>query len=120
MQTLLVQHRNPNLRAYFIWGPYLRTDSVESARASTQRFLAPNAAYYWTATPSLGQELGSVLRLAGGRLAWDVYLLYRKEILWESRLPEPTYWQQQLDVVQADTLDIIKMEQRIQQLLTQR
>jgi len=120
MQTLLVQQRDPNLRAYFIWGPYLTTDSEDIARASTQRLLAPNAAYYWTPTPRLGQELGSVLRLAGGRLAWDVYLLYRKEIIWEGRFPEPTYWQQQLDVIQADPLDIIKLKGRIQQLLTQR
>jgi hypothetical protein len=120
MQTLLVQGRNPDLRAYFVWGPYLQSDSVELARMATERFLAPNAAYFWESTPSLSRELAGVLRLAGNQLAWDVYLVYRKRKLWEDRFPGPTYWQHQLDVLQGEPLDLARLEGRVRALLAEK
>ena len=119
MQTMLAQRRDPNLRAYFVWGPYLDADNAQTARESASRYQAPNSAYYWTSTPGLAQELASVLRLPGGRLAWDVYLLYRKGVLWETSFPIPAYWQRQLDILQGDDFDITKMESRIQSFLGQ-
>jgi hypothetical protein len=118
MQKLLVRRRNPNLHSYFIWGPYLRSDGADMAQASTQRFLAPNAAYYWTPTPKLSQDLSATLHLPGGRAAWDVYLLYGKGVLWEERFPEPIFWQHLITGnLQADPLDPAIFEARVIEFL---
>jgi hypothetical protein len=119
MQKLLVQRRNPNLRAYFVWGAYLRGDTVDMAQAASQRFMAPNAAYYWTPTQKLSQDLGITLRLAGGRAAWDVYLMYGKGAIWESRFPEPAFWQHLITGnLQADPLDPSIFGARVEEYLS--
>jgi len=117
MQTMLLQRRDPQVRTYFIWGPYLTGDTIETARQGTQRFLAPNSVYFWTSTQKLSAELASVLRLGMGRAAWDVYLIYRKGIIWEGQVPSPTYWQQQLEVLQGEPFNITVFEGRILEYL---
>jgi hypothetical protein len=114
---MLVQRRNPAVRAYFFWGYYLGTDSEERAREATQKLQAPNAAHFWMPGPELSTALASSLKLGAGRTPFDVYLLYRRGVLWESAIPAPTYWQQQNGLVQADAFDIARLESRIQQLL---
>jgi hypothetical protein len=117
MQALLLQNRNPDLRAYFIWGPYLKSDNPEIARVNSDRFYALNASFFWTATSSLAEELAKQLKLPPGRLAWDVYLVYGKGTLWDKSIPMPAYWAHQIDVPQGEPLDMQKFETRIQQLL---
>ncbi len=53
MQLLLTQHRDPNLRSYFVWGPFIRSDNEAAARENAQRFAAPNSMHFWTPTPKL-------------------------------------------------------------------
>ena len=48
MQTLLMELRNPNVRAYFVWGPYLKSDTEAAAREISERAWAPNSVYFWT------------------------------------------------------------------------
>jgi hypothetical protein len=116
---MLVQRRDPSLRAYFVWGRYLGEDDEAKAREATQKFMAPNSVYFWMPVPQISRQLAEVLRLASGLIPYDVYLLYRRGILWESTVPAPTYWQQQMGVVQGDTFDITRLETQIQRLLTQ-
>jgi hypothetical protein len=117
MQTLLFENRNANVRAYFIWGPYLKSDTVELAQVNTERFQAPNSVYLWTPTPQLAQELSSVLGLPSGRLGWDVYLMYGKGVLWDKKFPEPTFWQHQIGVVQGEPLNMQRFTAKLQELL---
>ncbi|HYK88385.1 MAG TPA: hypothetical protein VE398_06425 [Acidobacteriota bacterium] len=120
MQTMLVQRQDPNLRAYFIWGPYLAADNPEAAQSATRKYQAPNAAYYWTPSLRLGREFAGMLHLAGDGPAWDVYLLYPRGTQWEGRVPQPIYWQQQLDILQADVFDVDRMETHIQALIARK
>ena len=113
---MLVQRRSPELRAYFVWGRYTGADDEQRARESTQKYKAPNAVYFWMPSPAISEELTSVLKLAPGRMVYDVYLLYRKGILWESQIPAPTYWQQQMGVLQGDPFDITRLETQVQRL----
>jgi hypothetical protein len=120
MQTLLLQNRNPDLRAYFIWGPYLHADNLEIARVNSDRFYVPNASFFWTPTPALAQDLAKQLSLPSGQLGWDVYLVYGKGALWDKNFPMPAYWAHQIDVIQGEPLDMQKFEARILQLLKQK
>jgi hypothetical protein len=115
---LMLQNPHPDLRAYFIWGPFLKNDSVTQAQAGAARFAAPNSIHFWTPTPRISDELRAVLKMPLGRLAWDVYLLYGKGPVWDKTIPAPAYWQHQLvNVLQGEPLQIDAMEQRVQKLL---
>jgi hypothetical protein len=120
MQNLLLRRNSPDLRAYFIWGPYLKADSREIARVNSERFYAPNAGYFWTPTQNLAQELARQLKLPSGRLGWDVYLIYGKGKLWEKNFPVPDYWAHQIDVLQGEPLNMQRFEYRVQQILLQK
>jgi len=117
MQSLLQQKRNEDLRAYFVWGPYLQADNVEFARVDTAKFNAPGASYFWTPTDRLARELSFVLGLPAGRPAWDVYLVYGKGATWDKTFPAPAYWQHQIGVIQGEPLNLPKLQSRIEQLL---
>ncbi len=106
-----------DLRCYIVWGPFLHTDTEAAARDTTARTWAPYTSYFWLPDLKLALEAGWVLRLAAGRPAWDVYLLYKREVLWERTFPSPGYWQQQLDVLQGDKYSPETMRVRIQEFL---
>jgi hypothetical protein len=114
---MLVQRRDPSIRAYFVWGLYQGTDSEERARESSRKFAAPNTVYYWMPRPEISRDLVQALKLGAGRVPFDIYLLYRRRALWEGRMPSPDYWQQQMGVLQGDAFDIGKLEKQIQRLL---
>jgi len=113
MQTLLTQRRDPNVRAYWVWGPYLRNDTEKAARDNSLRYGAPNSVYFWTTTPKLSADLSTTLHLPAGRLAWDVYLLYARGKMWDAVFPQPRYWQHQLEILQGEPLDVNLLDARI-------
>ncbi len=113
MQLLLMEHRDPNLRSYFVWGPYIRSDNETAARRIADRFVSPQAAHYWTPTPRLAENLASVLKLPTGLTAWDVFLLYPKGALWDMKVPAPHYWQHQLEIVQGEPFDVTTFDAHI-------
>jgi hypothetical protein len=91
---------------------------VEMAQAASQRFIAPNAAYYWTPTQKLAQDLGTILRLAGGRPAWDIFLIYGKGTLWKGGVPEPAFGQHQMTaLLLMDRLDPAVFSARVAEFL---
>jgi hypothetical protein len=120
MQAILMETPDPGIRAYFVWGPFLDTDSEKTAREITERVWSPNSVYFWTPDKKLAMEAGWVLQLAAGRPAWDVYLLFKRGIMWEKTFPIPTYWQQQLDVLQGDKYDPQQMRVKIHESLRER
>jgi hypothetical protein len=117
MQVLLTQHRDPNLRSYWIWGPYLRNDAEQTARNAARTYAAPSSVHFWTPAPKLAQELAGVLRFPAGRLAWEVYLLYGRDTMWDDEFPKPLFWQHQLEILQGEKLDINVLDGRIMQAL---
>lgn len=118
MQSFLVQHRDPNLRAYWVWGPFLTNDTAETARENVRRYSAPNSVHYWTPTSKYAQDLAHVLRMPAGRLAWDVYLLFKSGVIWDVDPPKPTYWQHQQEILQGDPLDIPSLETHLLEALS--
>lgn len=115
---MLVQYRTPPFRTYFVWSKYASLDDEATAREQTMKHRAPNAAYFWLPAPVLTEDLISALKIGAGRTIFDIYLLYRRGVIWESRLPAPTYWQQQIGVIQGDPFNITRMEAQIQRLMS--
>ena len=116
IQTMLRQRNDPNLRVYLLWGLYQGADTEQLARENSRKFAAPNATHFWTARTGISRELAAVLRLGTGRIPFDVYLLYRKGVIWEKQIPAPSYWQQQMGLIQGDRFDIGGLESQIQRL----
>ncbi len=117
MQMLMMEMANQNLRAYFVWEPMLEAVNEQAARLSTTRYSAPNSVYFWTSTKKLANDVASVIRLAAGRPAWDVYFLYNRGVTWDRVFPAPNYWQQQLDVLQGDAFNPQVMRTRVRDAL---
>ncbi len=115
-----METRDPDVRAYFVWAPFLKPDTEKTARESTARCWAPNSVYFWAPDQNLCLEAGQVLQLAAGRPAWDVYMIYRRGVLWEKVFPQPAYWQQQLDILQGEKYDPPTLRVKLQEILRQR
>lgn len=109
-----------DVRAYFVWGPFLKADTEETARQSMERVAAPNSVHFWMTSQKLSWDAASELKFPLGRNAWDVYLLYQREIMWDRTFPLPSYWQQPLDLLQGDRYDPQTMKRRIMGALNQR
>ena len=114
---MLVQRADPNLRAYYLWGPFLQADNEESARSAAQKTFAAEILNFWTPSRQFSMNLAMTLHLPFGRPAWDVYLLYRRGITWDKLIPSPSYWQHQLDVLQGDKFNIATFELQVHRAL---
>jgi len=108
-----MENPHPDLRAYIVWAPFLQADTESIARQATERFRAPQAVYFWATSQRIAFEMGNVLKLAAGRVPWDVYLLFAKGEVWDRSFPRPVYWQHQLDILQGDTLNPAILKARI-------
>ncbi len=117
MQMIMNEFGDQDVRAYFVWEPILGGDNQQAARQSTLRYQAPNSVYFWTPTRKLSDEVASILGLAAGRPAWDMYFLYPKGVVWDRVFPAPRYWQRQLDVIQGDTFNPQILRARIKDAL---
>jgi hypothetical protein len=117
MQALMIQHRSPRLKGYFVWGPFLRSDTEAAAREASTTYAGPNTEHFWTPGAALPHEIAAVLRMAAGRVAWDVYLLYGKGSEWTSKFPAPSYWQHQLDILQGEKYSPAAMEAKVAEAL---
>ncbi len=105
MQNIMMEFGNRDVRAYFVWVPILPADNEQAARRSTLQYSAPNSVYFYAQSAKLSHDVASVIRLAAGRPAWDVYFLFKKGVTWDRVFPMPNYWQRQLKVLQGDAFD---------------
>ncbi len=120
MQAILMELGAADVRAYFVWGPFLKADTEQAARQSMERVAAPNSVHFWLPSQKLSWEAASELQLPLGRSAWDVYLLYQRGTIWDRTFPVPSYWQQPLDLLQGDRYDPQVLRGRILEALNQR
>lgn len=75
----------------------LANDNLIAARHQETLFSDPRVNHYWDPDRILGQLLSKTLKLRAP-IAWDVYLLYPTDHLWDSDLPpSPGFWMHQLD-----------------------
>jgi len=95
---------DPNLRAYVVWLPVLRTGGWESAaKDQGERIPDSRARRYYDAEASVGKLYGSLLHLPRGLPAWDVYMVFDGDARWEAP-PPPVYWMHQLGLAAPSDL----------------
>ena len=99
---------------FVIWAPMLGHESNDDAVQQSNTFGGDERfKFYWDEKKRLPNALGSTLQLPSDQeraeflgpekhlptnrnLAWDVYLLYDKNVTWGEEPPEPSFWMHQL------------------------
>ena len=99
---------------FVVWAPMLGHESHDDAVQQSNSFGGDERfMFYWDEEKRLPISLGAKLRLPSNQdraeflgpkkhlpsnrnLAWDVYLLYDKDVTWREEPPEPSFWMHQL------------------------
>ncbi len=94
-EEVLSEIDDDQLRVYVVWEPILPRDSFKEARDSARQVTDPRASQYWLPDRKLAMAFMKPLGLK--RMpAWDVYLAYPQDILWEAEVPDPVFFSHQL------------------------
>jgi hypothetical protein len=84
------------LQALLVWEPMLDGDSALKATQQAETIRDGRITQGWNENRSVGKLFGETLDLHD--IAWDVYLLYKPGIKWETQQPPPpTFWMHQLE-----------------------
>ena len=88
---------DPQIRAYVVWEPILRSDSSEALPEATSIISSDSrAVQYWDPGAGVGKSFSRSLELPLKTPAWDIYLLYSPDARWDSEPPQPAFWMHQL------------------------
>lgn len=97
VRELFAQIAGTTVKGFSLWLPTMDGDNEESAQAGSTGFPDDLVQHVWDPQRSLGELFAKTLSLKG--IAWDVYLLYKAGVTWDTDLPpEPTFWMHQLPV----------------------
>jgi hypothetical protein len=95
--SVLAHIDDEDLVIHVVWTPVLENDDYESSVKAQFYIPDDRATHYWDGDVGLGNAYGRVVPLPNGRrLAWDIYFVYEKGVLWEEKPPEPDAWAHQL------------------------
>ena len=117
MQAIFEENGSDLLHGAIVWTPMLPADNVESALQRELMFLDPRVRQYWDPDRIFGQLLSQNLSLTIS-IAWDVYLLYPPDHLWNTELPPaPEFWMHQQNEEMSLYLDPHRFKGHLQALL---
>jgi hypothetical protein len=116
MQTVLKDIHDDSLRAYIIWMPCIQSDDRAAAVERVKEFSDSRVTYFWDQNRITGTAWQKTLGLDS--FAWDVYLLYGRQVKWEKDLVQPNFWMHQLGGVDtAPRLDQSVFESKVKEYL---
>ncbi len=99
----LKKFSSAKLQAILIWEPMRDADSATAAAQQAEAVHDPRIVQGWNENKSLGKLFGETLDLR--EIAWDVYLVYKPGIKWNTEQPpRPTFWMHQLVGVDPNLL----------------
>ena len=114
-ETTLAKVTDPNLRVYVVWTPMLAPDFEFTVKRATMRVPDARATHYWDRNGQLSKDYGSVMQLAPGVKAWDVYLVYGRYAEWKEAPPTPLYFMDKIGL--GHDLDGEKLASEVETLL---
>jgi hypothetical protein len=92
---ILKKFPSPGLQALLVWEPMRDGDSSATAAEQAETVQDPRISQGWDGSRNVGKLFGATLDLH--EIAWDVYLIYKPGITWETQQPpHPTFWMHQL------------------------
>lgn len=117
MQEIFEENESNVLRGAIIWTPMLVTDSLHAAHQREIKFSDIRVQQYWDPNRILGQLLSQTLNLKES-IAWDVYLVYPPDHIWDTELPpKPEFWMHQLNEEQTLLLDPLRLKHTVKAMI---
>lgn len=117
VQQIFEANRSELLHGAIVWIPMLPADNLESALQRELMFSNARVRQFWDPDRIFGRSLSPTLNLTIS-IAWDVYLLYPPDHLWNAELPPaPEFWMHQQDEEMSLYLDPQRLKQYLQDLL---
>ena len=91
----------------------LVTDSLDATHQREIKFSDPRVQQFWDPDRILGRLLSQTLNLKES-IAWDVYLIYLPNHIWDTEFPPtPEIWMHQLDEEPALLLDPLRLKHAV-------
>ena len=115
VQQVLDELRGKDVAVYSVWQPILPSDAKLTVGRATKNLPDTRVSHYWDTDNIFATSFSPVLGIDDK--TWDVYLLYDKNAEWKDIPPKPVYWQEQLGISEATTLDGPKLTAEIKKLL---
>ncbi len=77
-------------------------DTFKAAQNSSEKFTDPRVSQFFDPFQISGKILAKKLPM-NAEVAWDIYLFYGKNKIWDSDLSEPIEWMHQMSDTDADS-----------------
>ena len=86
-------------------------DSKASVPQATKRFNDARVSQYWDQKADLTRAYSSILKIDVP--AWDVYLLFGRDVEWKEQPPAPVFWMDQLGLANGKQFDAGQLAEQI-------
>ena len=117
MQDIFEENKTNILKGALVWTPMLFTDGREAAEKHERVISDPRIQHYWDPDRTLGRLISRSLHLKTS-IAWDVYLIYPPDHIWDAELPPmPAFWMHQLDEEPSLLLDPPALKKTVQAMI---
>jgi hypothetical protein len=94
LQQILNRHPDTDLTVFLLWGPYMRhRDSLASASRATDYLPDKRVQHFWDLWRFAGRNYSEQLKVPKEH-AWDMFVFYKPQLVWQASSPEPTFWMQ--------------------------
>ena len=94
VQEILRQRPKAKIKVLVLWSPVLKNDS-ESRAINASAYLSDGRAEHFWDLWSFGVRLYTKqLRYPKGDIAWDIFVVYKPQLVWIQTAPDPTLWMQ--------------------------
>jgi hypothetical protein len=91
----------------------------DNVPAAMELLNGPRVTHYWNGGGEIGHQYTKVLDIEPV-YAWDVWMTYPDDIIWEDELPpRPSYWQHQLGVDKGHRFDPQEFAEETSRLMDQ-
>jgi copper chaperone CopZ len=97
--SVLDAYPDADIQVSVVWIDMLRSDNQAAALQSSALFgdpPDPRLKQFHDPNQRTGRAFAHDLLYPGGGVAWDIYLYYDKDAVWNDTLPEPVEWYHQL------------------------
>ncbi len=104
-QSLIQSFPDIDIWIGIVWIKMNSKDTLAPALEAAQKFNDPRVEQFYDPLQKSGSLLADQLPIKAG-IAWDIYLFYEKEKLWETRLPDPVDWMHQMSDSDPDSSNL--------------
>ncbi len=95
-ENVLSSIDDPDLKVYAVWEPILRTDNEKVSWNAKGLLPDSRVINYWTPNTRVGEAFQAPIGLET-EPAWDVYLVYPRDTLWnDDSPPDPSFFMHRL------------------------